>query len=127
MALSKRHISILALCIYIATICIMCFIRPSSFPDTPMELWGIGVDKFVHFLMFLPFPILAYYSFSKEAKFVILLAGCIFALATECVQGMSEYRSFELGDLAADMLGLISGSTITLIIYKRTNRKHNDK
>ena len=92
-----------------------------------MELWGIGVDKFVHFLMFLPFPILAYYSFSKEAKFVILLAGCIFALATECVQGMSEYRSFELGALAADMLGLISGSTITLIIYKRTNRKHNDK
>lgn len=125
MAQNKGYISILALCIYIATICILCFIRPSELPDTPLELWGIGIDKFVHFFMFAPFPILTYFALSTKAKLIIaiFLAGCVFALGTEYIQGLTDYRSFEQADLIADILGLLSGSTFTLIHSILKSRK----
>lgn len=129
MALDKRNISIFALCIYLALICILCFIRPSDLPDTPLELWGIAIDKIVHFLMFAPFPILAYFALSAKTKYIILIfiAGCIFSLGTEYIQGLTDYRSFEWKDLAADTLGLLSGSALTLIHSTLKNKRNNDK
>lgn len=127
MSFNKRHISTIALCIYIATICTLCFINPANLPTTEFDLWGIGLDKLIHFLMFLPFPILAYFSFSKETKFIIWIVGCLFALSTECIQSLSEYRSFEIGDIVADILGLTLGCTLTFIIHTLTKRTRNDQ
>ena len=129
MALNKRHISFLLLCLYVIVICILCFIRPSELPDTPLELWGIGIDKIVHFLMFLPFPILAYSTLSAKAKYimVIFITGCIFAIGTEYIQGLTDYRSFEYGDITADISGLLSGSIVTLIHTLLKKSKNNDK
>ena len=129
MALNKQHISILALCIYIISICLLCFVKPSDLPDTVLELWGIGIDKYVHFLMFLPFPVLTYFALSAKTRYIILIfiIGCIFAFGTEYIQGLTDYRSFERGDIVADILGLISGSTLTILHAILTNRKNNDK
>lgn len=129
MAFNKRHIYISALCTYIATVCILCFINPSSLPDAPKDFLGIGLDKIVHFLMFLPFPILTHLALSAKEKFIIIifLGGCIFAAATEYIQGLTDYRSYDLADLGTDILGLLFGSLITLIYSTLTKRRNNDK
>lgn len=127
MTFTKRHISTIALCIYMVTVCILCFFRPANLPDREMQFLGIGLDKIVHFIMFSPFPVLVYFSLFPKAKFIIFLVGCVFALCTEYIQGLTEYRSFERGDLIADILGLSFGSTLTLIHSILKTRKDNDK
>ena len=136
MAINKHHISILALCIYLLTICILCFASPTNIPDTPFDLWGLPIDKVVHFLMFLPFPILAFLSFIsprygifKEFLLIIVIfgIGCSIAIGTEYIQKFTGYRSFEVKDILADIAGLIAGSALTLGYITLKHYIRNDK
>ena len=111
--------------LYVALVALLCFANLNTPPDAPKTLFGIESDKVVHFLMFFPFPILAFLSFrtknmSVEATLgvivLIFAVGCLLAWSTEFVQGLLPYRTKDHFDLKADMLGMIISSVITFII-----------
>ena len=80
--------------------------------------------------MFFPYPIIAYRTFrpafsSRWAHLLVLAAifaaGTGIAMGTERLQGMSEYRSFEMEDFYADILGMECSAVITAlcIIFRK--------
>lgn len=119
---------------YILTVAYLCFGNLSNIRhDIPSSLFGIPADKIVHFLMFLPFPILSWFSFDRQpvsmlhtlGKIICLAAvGCIFAGMTEIIQGMMPYRSEDVRDFYADMCGIGLASVIIIMIHLLTRRKN---
>lgn len=116
--------------VYLAAIGFMCFGNFSS-PDfeVPKTLFGVPVDKLVHFAMYLPFVPLFYYSFGKEKRcWKTLLAGFVLALAfgglVELLQGRTAYRSCEAMDLLADGLGALAGLLITISVILIKRHRH---
>ena len=112
--------------IYIAAIGVLCFVKTDGVPDIQFVLFGIPADKIVHFCMFAPFTVLAFQAFStghirdniklEKALLVILIVlGAGLAYATERIQAMTDYRSYEIADFYADLSGLITGAAIVLI------------
>ena len=110
--------------LYLGVIALLCFANFNSLPDVSRTLFGIPMDKVVHFLMFLPFPVLAFKSFRLRDKGVvatiliivgIFILGCGIAWVTEYVQGKLPYRTMDLLDFRADRIGLACGSILTFI------------
>lgn len=134
MQLKMRHISAFLLCAYIVAVAVLCFIKPSSLPQVELDFFGIPMDKVVHFIMFLPFSILAYMTFwpadaGKIRKMAVLLVIVIFgagmAVATERIQAMTGYRTGDIMDFAADMTGILTGAALTaLFILLKKDRKN---
>ena len=98
----------------------------------PKELWGIPIDKVVHFLMFFPFPLLAYLAFDRyrEKRWsalpwaaIAFLGGSAFAAFTEMVQSRLSYRSGDPADFRADALALGAGTVIVLIVILFKHKK----
>jgi len=126
-----RLISAILFCTYIAVVIFVCFSRPETLPTFP-ELWfGIPVDKAGHFLMFVPYPILAYIVFHTAdmskwrliALFAVIIAtGSGLAAGTERLQAHLAYRSAEWQDLHADMAGMLTGA-LALAAYT-IRKKH---
>ena len=134
MKINKHHIAAFALCIYILAICILCFMNPSDMPDPELDIPGL--DKLVHFMMFVPFPVLAFLTIEPQKKgfkttltliILIFLIGCILATGTEYIQKLTAYRSFEISDIAADFIGLLIGSIITFLYTTLKKTRINDK
>ena len=127
--MSKRlkNIYIAAFCLYLTAVGLLCFMKPSSLPDIGIiTLFGIPVDKIVHFLMFLPYPILAGLVFIDKDRhalvniFVLLMLAVIgvgIAYGTEIVQLYSGYRSYEIADFRSDIRGIAAG-TVLAIAYQ---------
>lgn len=134
MQLKMRHISAFLLCAYIVAVAALCFIKPSSLPQVELNFFGIAMDKLVHFIMFFPFPILAYMTFwpadaSKPRKMAVLIVIMVFgagmAVATEKIQAMTGYRTGDITDFAADMTGILAGAALTsLFILLKKDRKN---
>ena len=112
------------LVLYVVTVCYLCFGRISGDDRLPRTLFGLEIDKIAHFLMFLPFPILLYFSnktvVRKPLKAVFraldaLVIGAAFAGLTELVQARIAYRTGDIHDFVADILALITGCIVTLI------------
>jgi VanZ family protein len=123
--LRTRTIYIFFFCLYIAALCYLCFARPDGVPSIEINFFGIPIDKVVHFLMFLPFPFLAFKAFESEnlknGRHIILFlgitaAGAALATLTEFIQGYLTYRSEDTYDLLSDYMGLSTG-VVVLIIY----------
>ena len=119
--LAARILSVL----YLAAVIWLCFGQFDSVPDVPRSLWGIPMDKVVHFLMFLPFPLLAYGALGVRPRsfFLSLLlvagifaAGLVLSGGTEVVQSYLSWRSGDLRDFEADTLALGISSGIVLLI-----------
>ena len=119
---AKTYFRIL-LAVYLVTVFILCFGKFEAGPDISMSVWGIPTDKLVHFAMFLPFPILTYFSLgghleSRRSRILallqILFAGLLLAVATESAQSFIPYRSGEWFDLLADSLGILTATLILL-------------
>lgn len=113
------------LIIYIGAIAYLCFAKMNNLPQVQKEFFGIPTDKLVHFCMFFPFPIIAFYAFDRRLKsraellssLIKLCAwGCIFAGVTEMVQATLPYRSQDVKDFAADCIAIGISSLILLII-----------
>ena len=130
--LKTKHISMIILCAYVAAVALMCFMKTDHAPAVEFSLFGIPSDKVVHFIMFLPLPILAYSAFLPSGKgfwkdlaifAVALLAGTGFAAGTERLQSMVEYRSGDIMDFAADMAGMACGGILTIIHMYRKHLK----
>ena len=119
--------------LYLVAVAVLCFAHFPESEDVPNELWGIPMDKIVHFLMFFPFPVLAYLAFDrypgKRGASVLrtaaaLLCGCAFAAVTELVQSRLPYRSGDPADFRADAFALLLSSVLVLIlILVQKNRK----
>lgn len=134
MQLKMRHISAFLLCAYIVAVAVLCFMKPSSLPQVELDFFGIPMDKVVHFIMFLPFSILAYMTFwpadaGRIRKLAVLLVIVIFgagmAVATEKIQAMTGYRTGDIMDFAADMTGILVGAALTaLFILLKKDRKN---
>ena len=125
-------ISRILFAVYLIAVAVLCFGNFSSSNDMPKELWGIPTDKIVHFLMFFPFPVLAYLAFDryKEERqpamvwaAVAFLGGCAYAAFTELVQSRLPYRSGDPVDFKADFLALAACSVIILVIILLKHKK----
>lgn len=129
---NKRYIWALVLCCYFAAVLMVCLARPEQIPSLSRSLWGIPVDKIGHFLMFLPYPVIAYTAFKptypgRWQHILVLLAvfavGVGLAMGTEHLQGLSEYRSYEIEDFYADILGMECSALVIFlyIIFRKTD------
>ena len=117
--------------LYIIAVCVLCFADAPDMPEVDKFILGIPMDKIAHFLMFAPFPVLAYYSFERlggntdhNVRFALLtfLAGELFAMMTETVQYFLPTRSMDLSDFLADTIG-ITLCTAAMAIYCNLRRK----
>ena len=118
--------------LYLVAVAVLCFARFPESEDVPKFLLGIPMDKIVHFLMFFPFPVLAYLAFDpyrgKRRASVLwttaaLLCGCAFAAVTELVQSRLPYRSGDPADFRADAFALLLSSVLVLILILVQKRK----
>lgn len=125
MKIRKRYIWLVILFIYICSVAYLCFMKPDDIPTIDPYLWGIPVDKIAHFAMFFPYPFLAYAAFQPHGRrryvhFIVLLilviVGAGLAVGTEQIQGMLEYRSYDIADYMADMIG-IGSSAFIIALY----------
>ena len=115
--------------LYLIAIAVLCFGKFSDLPSVSNTILGIPTDKVVHFVMFFPFPILAFLAYDKftgTVKSVLIfalvtfLAGCLIAAGTEIGQAyLTEYRGGDPTDFLADFLALLTGSIIATWIDLR--------
>ena len=119
-----RLIPSLLLGLYIAAIAVLCFIKPDNLPSVEKNLFGIPMDKAVHFLMFLPYPAIAFAvihdreaSLKKHSTALasIFIIGLLLAYGTELLQAGTGYRSYETKDFAADAAGMAIGCLLPVI------------
>lgn len=108
--------------LYLAALLFLCFGRFSSLPSVPWTIWGIPSDKVMHFLLFIPFPILTFQAFYRgESPWLLFLgvivSGCLLATGTELGQRyLTTYRFGDWKDLLADAVGIAAGS-LPLILW----------
>ena len=122
--MKRKAIFITVFVIYLAAVIYLCLMKPDNLPQTELYLFGLPLDKIAHFLMFLPFPALAYMMLWEKgrktwAELLILLSclavGVGLAFLTEHLQAMTQYRSSDIKDIYADMTGLGIGCIVVLI------------
>ncbi|MBO4447281.1 MAG: VanZ family protein [Bacteroidales bacterium] len=113
--------------IYLGIVALICFSAISTPKVNHLSLWGIPGDKIVHFLMFLPFPVLAWGSFPPKDGIpawkvflyvlAIFITGTLIGATTELVQDFLPNRCRELADVIADSCG-IGTSCLALLIWR---------
>ncbi len=112
------------LLIYIAAVAYLCFAKPDELPKVRPDIFGIPFDKVAHFLMFFPFPIVAYESFRPKTDkklihlavlLILTAAGMALAIGTEHIQGQLGYRSEDIHDFYADIIGMGSSALLTAL------------
>jgi len=128
---TRRIIYIIVLCLYIAAVAFLCFAKPEDMLQMPSLWFGLPADQVGHFLMFMPFPILAFLTFETEGmtvgRKILLLAvlmtvGAGLAMGTEHIQAQLAYRAAETGDFYADAAGLAIGGAAVLLFILRKDR-----
>ena len=131
----RRTITGITFCLYLTAVLVLCLIKTDGLPEVEKSFLGIPFDKIAHFVMFLPFPILSGMTFipkdsgiqMKLATMVILMiAGTGMACGTEHLQAMTDYRSCDMKDFIADLLGIVSGTLIsisTILLKEQSERK----
>lgn len=82
-----------------------------------------GIDKLVHCGMFGMLTFCFYFEYYRDRKMLphflsVLLAVCLFGLATEVMQLFAESRSFDLSDLAADAIGSLAAGILFILLKK---------
>jgi VanZ family protein len=120
--------------LYLAVLMYLCFGRLDGLPEDPRSLFGLEGDKVVHFLMFLPFPILSYFAFPMRTRKAwhsllltafILAVGSVFAAGTEFIQDFIPYREADTADFMADFLGLCIPAALVLAIDLKKTLRHD--
>lgn len=93
--------------------------------EIPKLLFGIEIDKVVHFILFFPYPFLIWFAFKipLTKKFnhwifpVIAISGLLLAVFTECVQSFNPNRNYDTNDILANVIAIIAG-TLLLTVFK---------
>ena len=130
---TRSIIAKIIMLLYVVAVAYLCFANFHKLPDVPKTFLGIPMDKIVHFCMFFPFPILAFFAYDKltetplqalAALLCICAFGGIFAGLTEIIQGSLPYRSQDIHDFGADLLSIgISG--LLVFLYDVSKMKKN--
>lgn len=129
---TDRRIYIAAFIFYLGAICLLCFMKGDHIPDMNRTFLGLPADKAAHFLMFLPYPILASLSFIDNKSgtgrnittlTILTIVGFGLAYGTEMLQAHTGHRSYEIGDFIADSAGLLTGMAATIIFIITQNRR----
>lgn len=112
------------LVLYVAAVAYICFANFKHLPQMSRITWGFETDKVIHFIMFLPYTVLTYFSIGRLPRriwksilltILLIATGCLFAAATEVVQSRLIYRSGDFRDFEADLLAISISGTIVLI------------
>ena len=125
--MKKRTIILfrILLVLYIVALLILCFGHFGNLPQIHSKILGLEQDKVVHFLMFLPFPLLCYWADGIEPDgprkaigrmLSIFLSGCLMAAATEIAQRFLPYRTADPKDFLADTIALAVSSLAVFIV-----------
>ena len=121
----NKTIARIVFLLYLAVLMYLCFGKFQGIQQAPHGFFGIEGDKVVHFLMFLPFPILSYFAFpfpphrawhSVLLVLCILAVGSAFAAGTELIQDFIPYREADTADFTADFLALCLSSAAVLAL-----------
>ena len=122
----RSIIGSILLLVYLGVLAWCCFGNFESLPSVQKSFFGIPTDKVVHFIMFLPFPMLCFWSFNfiamKPWKMIlavlaVFLIGCAIAAGTEIVQSFTSYRTADPKDFVSDIIALGVSTLIFLLIY----------
>ena len=135
MTTTKTILSRILFFLYLVAIAFLCFMHVDKMPDIQKHILGIPTDKIVHFLMFLPFPILMYLAYDHLTdkvwrallfSVVTFLLGALVAAGTEYGQNFLPYRSMDLADFKADLMALaVSGLTVLVIDIAHMKTRRN--
>lgn len=87
--------------------------------DVPHYIFGIRIDRWVHFLMFFPMPLLLYWIAPKRRRFLSLSVSSLMSLAVsaslEYLQRFTPTRLTDPKDLCANWLAIIVMTTLIAI------------
>ncbi|MGK7392991.1 MAG: VanZ family protein [Candidatus Cyclobacteriaceae bacterium M3_2C_046] len=98
----------------------------SSMPATNLWSW-ISFDKWAHLGVFAILVLLALVGFIKQNRFTILQKHPVlmamgfstgYGILMEFTQSLVPQRSFEYDDMAANLMGVVSGYLAFYFIYK---------
>ena len=125
MKLNSKYLYRSLLGLYLVVLLVLCFGHFNSSPNIPKVIFGLPMDKVIHFLMFFPFPILAFLSFDRYTETlrstliftgITFVIGCLMAVGTEWGQAhLTTHRTGDSMDLAADLLALGISSALVII------------
>lgn len=125
MKLNSKYLYRSLLGLYLVVLLVLCFGHFNSSPNIPKDFLGVPMDKVIHFLMFFPFPILAFLSFDRYTETlrstliftgITFVIGCLMAVGTEWGQAhLTTHRTGDTMDLAADLLALGLSSVLVII------------
>src|SRR5574344_430677 len=114
-------------CLYLGLVSFFCFYN-ISMPDVDLAKYflGIRLDRYAHFIMFFPYPFIAWltcnYSrhltkWNKYSLLITFLTGILLAVSTELIQGiLLKSREGDILDFVADFCGIAIGSLIVSFI-----------
>lgn len=111
-------IAAITFCLYLTTVALLCFMHGDQVPKVTGTWFGLPADKVAHLLMFVPFIPLSFFTFTKRntplVRSLILLVvlmtiGGATAYATELIQDILSYRTYDLMDILSDCIGLAIG------------------
>lgn len=113
---------------YVAAVAWLCFGTFKPDPSIPRTIFNIPTDKVVHFLMFLPFPILGTIAFDFRswwrALSIMTILANLAAFTFEQLQSrITTVRITDPTDLNANFLGISLGLLIAIIIGLAIRRK----
>lgn len=114
-----------ALLLYIATVFFCCLYDFSGIDVNLSEyIFGIRKDRLIHFTMFLPYPLIAWFFFTYNGKIKVLrqfvfgsiiISGLFLASFAEASQELfTTWRDSDPFDLGANITGILIG---TLAVY----------
>ena len=118
---SSRIFKIVLFLAYVALVAWLCFGTFKPDPSVPRSILGIPTDKVVHFLMFLPFPILGtialdFRSWWRTLSMTTLLANIIAFTFEQLQSRITTVRITDAADLNANFLGITLGLVIAILI-----------
>jgi VanZ family protein len=96
----------------------------------------IRLDYWIHAVMFLPWMALTLFGFpgcSLDSgkpllrKTMLLLSGILFAIFCESIQYFIAWRTFNINDLAANLLGVMVGLPVIFFLPERGDEKRSDR
>ncbi|MBO4571946.1 MAG: hypothetical protein J5699_08485 [Bacteroidales bacterium] len=127
---ASGHITSIAVFIlYMGVLAYLCFGHPTAFFKVPRTLWGIAIDKVIHFAMFFPYPFFAQAAFFFKNRWrslvFVIITGIIFCFTFELLQDkITTYRTSDPWDLSANITAVTIGSAIIAIVtlFRKSSR-----
>lgn len=114
--------------IYVAGILMLVLLPINSKESTINHtyIFKLRLDYLFHALLFVPWMFLKPKGSFKISSFIWLIAGFIFALASESFQYFIPYRAFNINDLFANLMGVSIGLFLLALIKIRINQNPPD-